>query len=48
MSKRPAGAGQKKPNKSNMVRSALFTFFVICFGVLLIVNIESSNISRKI
>ena len=46
MKKKPNGAGQDENNKSNMVRSFLFIFVLICFGALLIANMNQSGTEK--
>ena len=46
MKKKPNGAGQDENNKSNMVRSFLFIFVLICFGALLIANMNQGGTEK--
>ncbi|MBR3249002.1 ATP-dependent zinc metalloprotease FtsH [Candidatus Saccharibacteria bacterium] len=47
MQKKPVRTGQgQNNNKSNTVRSLLFTFLVICFGALLIVNFNRNEVQK--
>ena len=39
-------AGQNENNKSNMVRSLLFTLILICFGALLIANMNQGDTGK--
>ena len=41
--KKPGGLNN---NKSNTIRSAVFTFLLLCFGVLLVVNMNKNNIEK--
>ena len=45
MTKKPAGR-PGNVNKSNTIRSVLFTFILICFGALLIANMNYGGIQK--
>lgn len=47
--KKPVGRPNSKKtnaNKSNMVRSVLFTFILVCFGAFLIVSMNQSSVKK--
>ena len=44
--KKPAGQGDNKNSVSNMVRSVLFMFIVICFAGFVIANMNSSGVQK--
>ena len=47
--KKPVGRPNSKKtnaNKSNMVRSVLFTFILVCFGVFLIASMNQSSVKK--
>ena len=46
MKKKPAGRPNNMTNKSNTIRSVLFTFLVICFAAFLIANMNQGNTQK--
>ena len=46
MKKKPAGRSNNMTNKSNAIRSVLFTFLVICFAAFLIANMNQGNTQK--
>lgn len=46
MKKKPAGRPNNMANKSNAIRSVIFTFLVICFAAFLIANMNQGNTQK--
>lgn len=44
--KKPMGRPNNNMNKSNAIRSILFTFILVCFGVLLIANLTQTGVKK--
>lgn len=44
--KKPMGRPGNNMNKSNAIRSILFTFIVVCFGALLIANLTQTGVKK--
>ena len=44
--KKPTGRANVNANKSNMVRSVIFTFLLVCIGMLLFANLNQSGVQK--
>ena len=44
--KKPTGRANTNANKSNTIRSVIFTFLIVCFGVLLFANLNQGGMQK--